>query len=576
MKLGIQAKFTISLALSMAAAALISSVIFYSRYVSEISEGVNKRLTQAAMTASKVIDLSKTQLLFEPGAEESEFFETSHRMLYEIKKIFSLKSLNITVKKDGKYIFAADTANYKKAYEYKPENNNFLQEYNDAPAALSAAWTAGTLQLTDEPYTDKGGTYLSAFYPVTDSAGAVTAVIGIDYNISEVTALKQKAYILFAVISLFIIIIAAVSTFTIHKIVMAPIFTIIRGMKVIASDLNLKNRFNDERNDEAGLLALRLNLFLDGITAVINEIKEASITVAASSEELSVSSNSFVDHSQSQAATTEQISASMVNIADGMKSVVDTARQQLERVENLQSVIKDLMSHIDTSNQKLGYTLDMADIINSLTRDGGKSLSELNMKMDSVLQSSEDMTGIISIITDISEKINLLSLNAAIEAARAGDSGRGFAVVADEISKLADQTAQSTKDIHSLIKTNSTDISSGMERLSYTTGVIQQITARVDEITTGVKEMSTVLNNLSKVGDVVALNAGEINRGSAMITRAAEEQNTSIDEISISITGIGELTQSNIMGAEEISANALELSRTAENLNEKSSIFIIG
>ena len=95
--------------------------------------------------------------------------------------------------------------------------------------------------------------------------------------------------------------------------------------------------------------------------------------------------------------------------------------------------------------------------------------------------SSREMMGIVDIINDISEKINLLSLNAAIEAARAGDAGRGFAVVADEISKLADQTAISIKEIDRLIKVNNDEITAGGDNIDSAIDTISACSDLCDE-----------------------------------------------------------------------------------------------
>jgi methyl-accepting chemotaxis protein len=122
------------------------------------------------------------------------------------------------------------------------------------------------------------------------------------------------------------------------------------------------------------------------------------------------------------------------------------------------------------------------------------------------------MSGILKIINEISEQINLLSLNAAIEAARAGDAGRGFAVVADEISQLADRTAQSLKEIASLISINNREIGEGQQGVDDAMNVIGRLVEGIGQINETTRAITGFMQDLAGVSQTVSGQSVEVRR----------------------------------------------------------------
>lgn len=208
---------------------------------------------------------------------------------------------------------------------------------------------------------------------------------------------------------------------------------------------------------------------------LLASINEASANLAGASEELSSTASSFSENTQSQAAAAEEIMATIEEVAAGVDNVAGGAIDQYNRMQGLIERIRVLSETIIDMGTTIGMALNATRDITGYARNGEDSLNSMNNSMQKINSSSDEMTSIVGIINDISDRINLLSLNAAIEAARAGDAGRGFAVVADEISKLADQTSLSIKDIESHIKLNNDEISRGAVTVKSAVSTISRI-----------------------------------------------------------------------------------------------------
>ena len=193
----------------------------------------------------------------------------------------------------------------------------------------------------------------------------------------------------------------------------------------------------------------------------------------------------------------------------------------------------------------------------------------MNESMARISSSSKEMTGVIQIINDISDRINLLSLNAAIEAARAGTAGRGFAVVADEISKLAEQTAASIKDIDRLINANESEIESGFKNV---TGIVETISLIMKDVESIGAMVSTISDHMARQlssNDDVNRNTEDVRVKSGEIVGAMREQRSAIEEISNTIAAINELSQHNSLKIEEMSDSSKGLARMVYSFNRE-------
>ncbi|TGL71872.1 methyl-accepting chemotaxis protein [Leptospira kmetyi] len=325
--------------------------------------------------------------------------------------------------------------------------------------------------------------------------------------------------------------------------------------------------------DEIGEMAVSINSFNKKVKTILGKIVNASTNLASSSEEMSGALNFISDNAQNQAASSEEISASIEEISAGMDGVEMQTKEQVSLLNKLATDMNQFSASIHETSSNLENTMSDVERITLDAKKGGSSLELTNLSITKISRSSEDIVGVIEIINTISEQIHLLALNAAIEAARAGTAGRGFAVVADEISKLADKTTNSIKDIEQIIQSNEAEIGIGIQNITDTVKVISGIISGISEINRQMKVVNQFMENQLSKNDQMNLTAKEVKGRSDVIQVAVREQKIAIEEISRTITTINELNQSSAASSEELSSSSIGLAKLAEELKREVEFF---
>jgi methyl-accepting chemotaxis protein len=563
----IKTKLYLYFGLSIIITSVLSSGFFFISYRSELNNSVTEKLKTGASLALNTIDISRLSTVKEPNFGESEYYKNILKSLKDIERIFGLKYIYVLVKENSDYIFVYDTGNFE------PEEgveDTFLTVYKDYPKEIDAAWNTGETKISE--YTDQWGSFRSVFLPVKDSSGNVVCTIGVDYSIDKVKAVNRKSYIIFGGIIVFVILIAFIIVARLHIIIIKPIIQIIREVTGISENADLTMRTSVTRSDEIGILSQKFNSFIEKTHGIIQEINGISQRLAASSEEFTSVSETL---SQTESGITKEASYTTDTITGLIHKITTHSGEQMELFVILKKLIEDLYSGMKTVSMQSDKTLLLSATVAEHADKGEKSISAMNQSMDNVMKSSTDMIEIIEIINDISDRINLLSLNAAIEAARAGDTGKGFAVVAEEISKLADQTASSTKSIDSLIKANNSEISLQINNLESTISILNLIIGGIENMKVETAAISQVAKAQTVTTELVRSNAGDISRHAEEIKSIAADQKDQLDEITKSISHIDEYTATVTSGAEEISSSSETIADMAEELMRKVSLFKI-
>ena len=396
-------------------------------------------------------------------------------------------------------------------------------------------------------------------------------VIGSTVYIDDIQSEIRTLYLRITLTTLFITAAAILLLVLFASRITKPINDIVQG--IAESDLNTVLQTDHE--DEIGLMVSHFNSFVKNIRDIIIEIDITSMSLSSAAEELSAMSVSFTGKAEEQNSYTMEIADSVRQITGNVASVALQIDNEFEKISGLIKIMDRLSEIINRIDQKITAAVNIIESISQNAAEGEDSLKKMIISISNLENRSRDMDNIVTIINDISDRINLLSLNAAIEAARAGDAGRGFAVVADEISKLADATSRSINEISSIILDNDHELKAGTVHVHSTVKVIRIIMQAFGEIKSSIEELAEQIKYQLGTKESVQKEAHEIRAMSDTIRSNTREQKTSVMAINSLIEKINLGTEVISAGSEQLASGAEEVTEMSQKLSVKVAMFRI-
>ncbi|MFE8711218.1 methyl-accepting chemotaxis protein [Aeromonas allosaccharophila] len=331
------------------------------------------------------------------------------------------------------------------------------------------------------------------------------------------------------------ILIAMLVAYTLGKAIRRPLKELLRVLTEVTQG-DMTQRIGFQSKNEFGQLGSQINLLIAQMGEVLAQLSQASAQLNDAAHGNRHTTESVRADLEKQRQETASVAAAMTQMEASVREVAQAANQTLERVQDVEKASetgrKVMAGNITTTHQLAGKLQQTGKVIGDVSAMSGQ------------------IGNILDVIRGIAEQTNLLALNAAIEAARAGEQGRGFAVVADEVRSLAGRTAQSTSEIQTMIENLQQGVAKAVT-------VMQECSREMDSC---VEQSSHANNAMEEVQGIVVL----ISDMSSQIASAAEQQQATSADIATNLNRISDISDLNYQGIERVAETSQQLDSLAE------------
>ncbi len=570
LKLSLGIKFILVFLLTIFCVTSLTGYLSYTRATQALEDQLGETILSAARTGVLMIDAEKHNQLKTPEDEATPTYQELKQILQQIRDENKVTYVYTLAPKDEtNAVFVVDAAEGE-------DVSHIGDEYELTPEIQEAL--SGKALYDKTLFTDQWGTFKSAYAPIKNAQGATIAILGLDMSAEQVLTAKKELLTRIFIAGGVAAILGLLLSLIFAGYLTKPIRSMVKAMADIA-DLkgDLTQELKVSSRDELGELAGQFNRMLTNLRSLIGEIRNSVNHVADTSNNLSDSATkgrfateeiinaisntveAVEQGSNKQQASVIQAKQVMDYFSESLNQVAAGAVEQANQVTKASVYVNDIAGEINyvaggsgtvaeasaqtteaagTGKTVISGTMQGMEKIREIVRTASTTIEELGGR-------SQQIGEIIRVIDEIAEQTNLLALNAAIEAARAGEHGKGFAVVADEVRKLSVRSSVSTKEIGKLVVSIMAGIEASIKAMSQATTEVEQGFTRTGEAEQALLEILNLANQTNT-------QIQQINAATSRIALKSADMVTAMDNVAAIV--------------EENSALSTEMAKSSQNV----------
>ena len=536
LNIGLKVKVIVPMMILITFALLLSTTIIQVKMQKGLIDVCKEQTNSTVKIAATKVNPDYVKTMTK-GSEGSPIHTKLKEKLSEMSTTSNIADIYcITKNKEGQFQYAFDLS-----------EESTIGTLIDYDIEMIEAAFAGSL-VTSSDIDKFGDSYvITAYHPLVDSTGRISSVMGVDYDVTNIqkymtsqrnqTTVRTILFVVFNVSVIYLI-----------------LSTVVRDIKKVGTKIaeiagtegDLTQKIDVKANDEIGLVSSNLNLLLEKLNAMVCSINDNITAIRKSSEEINSGCITTSDGVSTTSASMEEIAATMEVVGDTVKSIEQSfvtvmrvsdqiALDSTAGAENVDAIVNRVQEEFEQSikskEEAIRYSREISETVEQRIEDA-KIVKEIEALTSTVL--------------DIASQTNLLSLNASIEAARAGQAGRGFAVVATEIGKLSEQSADAAKQIQAISErvikavtslTNETkkliEFSEDVTDTGYT-----KLSNLAEDYKTNVTQISEDLKGFAKVSGDVYTDMLAVKDSIDIVVMSVEECNTAITSVNVAVEEI--------------------------------------
>jgi len=476
------------------------------------------------------------------GAKTSkDQYKRLKELVEVVAKHDKVQLVYIMSKVNGKDVILvlSGTDDYLTEYPYTPEQEKTLSTPDQT--------------IFSEIYKDDYGVHKSVYYaiPGTDS------MLGIDMDAKFIFDLQHKVLLISTVLTIVFAVLGAAVTYWVSSRLSKPILRLLEHTRVVAQG-DLSRTVAVNRQDEIGQLVANFNTMTSQLRQMIEQVRETTRYVEASSDEVSTRTNHSTEMIYDVVTAIQEIASGNEAMS---RVTTESSRAMQEMTTGMQHINESIFdvseeSVITAQEAGQGETI-IAKAVKQMAAIAG-SVAHSTELVRHMNERSREINGVVDMIKDIAGQINLLSLNAAIEAARAGEHGKGFAVVSSEIRKLADQTSTFSDEIFTTIHSIQEDTVRSADAMGVVT----------DEVKAGIYTVNAAGESFKRIKDLTVKVSDKF-QGVSSVT---EELSAAMQQVSANVENVSGITQKAEGNSKKVAASSQEqlatLEETAQSADE--------